>query len=151
MARDRAAVPSPSPSPSLSGRLPRPDESGRDSCVPGVLSAGHRDLLGRTGTGSDGRSLWPPRASASEQRPASRGCRGLSLQLPNYCGPLKRLRDSGHHDPARGGCRAGRTGGEVPPRPKRPLLSATREVMGHMRAQEAGSPHPKADQNLQLE
>lgn len=73
MARDRAAVPSPSPS--LSGRLPRPDESGRDSCVPGALSAGHRDLLGRTGTGGEvaasGRP--EPRPQNSVLRPAAVG------------------------------------------------------------------------------
>lgn len=75
MARDRAAVPSPSPSLSLSGRLPRPDGSGRDSCVPGALSAGHRDLLGRTGTGGEvaasGRPV--PRPQNSVLRPAAGG------------------------------------------------------------------------------
>lgn len=74
MARDRAAVPSPSPSPSLSGRLPRPDGSGRDSCVPGALSAGHRDLLGRTGTATVAASGRPePRPQNSVLRPAAVG------------------------------------------------------------------------------
>lgn len=72
MARDRAAVPSPSPS--LSGRLPRPDGSGRDSCVPGALSAGHRDLLGRTGTATVAASGRPePRPQNSVLRPAAVG------------------------------------------------------------------------------
>lgn len=71
MARDRAAVPSPSPSPSLSGRLPRPDGSGRDSCVPGALSAGHRDLLGRTTVAASGRPV--PRPQNSVLRPAAVG------------------------------------------------------------------------------